>query len=84
LILKNNEEKLSARGLKSQGVMLLVKKSLGMTGDRPRYLRIIVSSEVAVKELSDYFEEKGCKSETDRAGDDYHLIVDLRNFKDVD
>ncbi len=81
---KNDEEKMLARGLRSPGVLLLVKKYLNKTGNRPRFMRIIVSNDVIVKELSGYFEKRGGKTETDRAGDDYHLIVDLSKFKDVD
>ncbi len=87
LMTKINEEKVLARGLKGAGVLLLVKKRLAEDGEKPRYLRVIISSVEAVDELSDYLEKLGIKTERDRAGNDYHLIADLKDlkhFKDVD
>jgi len=76
------EKKIFARGLKAPGALLLVKKSI--SGKSYGTLRIIVSYEEAVDELKKYFLERGVESEVDNAGDDYHLLIDLRNFKDVD
>ena len=76
------EEKLLAKGLKAPGAILLVKRRLADV--KARYLRIIVTGSAVAEELLGYFDERGSRTEIDRAGDDYHVIVDMKNFKDVD
>ncbi|MBN1164954.1 MAG: sulfurtransferase TusA family protein [Candidatus Krumholzibacteriota bacterium] len=71
-----------ARGLKPPGPLLLVKKKL-MTIESD-HIRVIVSFSEAVDELVRFFEERGAEVEIDMAGDDYHVLADLRNFKDAD
>jgi hypothetical protein len=78
----NDEERIMARGLKSPGPLLLAKKRLKST-DAVR-MRIIVSSREAAEDLVNYFEAHGAATETDLAGEDIHVIVDLRTFKDAD
>lgn len=71
-----------ARGLRPPGPLLLVRKRLETASGRR--LRIIVSSEDAVRELVDFFGGMGVPTETDRAGDDYHVIADLSGLKKGD
>lgn len=76
------EEKLLAKGLKAPGAILLVKRRLSDV--KARYLRIIVTGSDVAEELLEYFDKRGSRTEIDRAGDDYHVIVDMKNYKDVD
>jgi len=70
-----HEERIVARGLRPPGPLLLVRKRLeSAAGGR---MRVIVSSEEAVDELVAFFDGMGVPIETDRAGDDYHVIADL-------
>lgn len=78
----NGELKIVARGLQPPGPLLIVKKRISETD--AKFIRIIVTSEEAAAELIDYFTGHGGKAEMDRAGDDIHVIADLKNFKDVD
>ncbi len=78
----NKEEKILARGLKAPGVLLLVKRSL--QGISFGFLRVIVSYREAADELVEYFETRGAETEIDVAGDDFHVIIDMKRFKDVD
>lgn len=76
----NREERILAKGLKSPGPLLIVKKKLkARAAER---LRIIVSSKEAAQDLLTYFRERSAEAEIDRAGDDYHVVVDLANFED--
>ena len=77
-----DEERIVARGLRPPGPLLLVKKSLDSTIGRR--MRVIVSSEEAVDELVAFFEELDVPTETDRAGDDYHVIADLSGLRKGD
>jgi len=77
----SDEERIMARGLNPPGPLLIVKKRL-KTIDAIR-IRVIVSSLEAAEDLVNYFETRGAASELDRAGEDYHVVVDLGNFKDV-
>ncbi|HSG27939.1 MAG TPA: sulfurtransferase TusA family protein [Candidatus Krumholzibacterium sp.] len=79
---RNSEEKIIARGLKSPGPVLLVKKQL--PGIEARFLRVIVSDDESKEELIEFFVKHGCSCETDMAGNDIHVITDLSKFKDVD
>ena len=78
---RRSEEKIVARGLKAPGTLLLVKKKLKEI-DSGR-LRVILSDEDAGEALITYFSQHGCTCETDRAGTDIHVIIDLAKFKDV-
>ena len=78
----HDEERIMARGLRSPGPLLVVKKRLRGI-DAPR-LRVIVSTREAAEDLVNYFEVRGAPAEIDVAGEDFHVIVDLRTFKDVD
>jgi TusA-related sulfurtransferase len=76
------EEKIIARGLNSPGPLLMVKKRLReieLTGT----LRIIVSSLEIAEEIVEFFKSNSTYFELDRAGDDYHVIVDLDSYKKV-
>ena len=76
------EERIIARGLHAPGPLLMVKKRLKeieITGT----LRVIVSSLEAAEELVDYSQSNSTDSELDRAGDDYHVIVNLDSYKEV-
>ncbi len=77
-----DEERIVARGLKSPGPLLIVKKQL-KTLDAGR-VRVIVSSREAAEDIVNYFETRGAATEIDRAGDDYHVVVDLGKFKDTE
>ncbi|MDD3643020.1 MAG: sulfurtransferase TusA family protein [Candidatus Krumholzibacteria bacterium] len=77
-----DEERIMARGLRPPGPLLLVRKRLDAAFGRR--LRVIVSSEEAVRDLLAFFEEMGVPTETDRAGDDYHVIADLSGRKKGD
>ena len=77
----SDEERIVARGLKSPGPLLVVKKRLA-TIDAAR-IRVIVSSREAAEDLVNFFESRGAASEIDCAGEDFHVVVDLRKFKDV-
>lgn len=76
----NNEKRIIARGLNSPGPLLIVKKELKSTNAEK--LRVVVSSEDAALELQGYFRARSAKAEIDVAGDDYHVVIDLKNFKD--
>ncbi len=78
----NDEERIMARGLRSPGPLLIVKKRLE-TLDALR-IRVIVSSSEAAQDIVNFFEARGGRCEIDRAGEDVHVVVDLRGFKDVD
>jgi TusA-related sulfurtransferase len=78
----NDEERIMARGLKSPGPLLVVKKRLKDL-DAMR-IRVIVSSREAAEDLVNFFETRGAVAEIDPAGEDYHVVVDLATFKDVD
>jgi TusA-related sulfurtransferase len=76
------EERVVARGLKSPGPLLIVKKRL-KTLDAAR-IRVIVSSMEAAEDIVNYFETRGAATEIDRAGEDFHVVVDLAKFKDTE
>jgi len=78
----NGEERIMARGLKSPGPLLIVKKRLKTI--QAIRIRVIVSSKQAAEDIVNFFETRGAPSELDRAGEDYHVVVDLRTFKEVD
>jgi TusA-related sulfurtransferase len=78
----NSEERIMAKGLNAPGPLLVVKKKL--KGIEAQKLRIIVSNNEAAQELLLYFRERSAKAEIDRAGDDYHVVVDLENFEGDD
>jgi len=80
--MRKKEEYIVARGLNPPGPLLVVKekiKSLNVDS-----IRVIVSNKESVDELVKYFRNHGGVVEFDRAGDDYHIIVDLKNFKGDD
>ena len=78
----NNEERVRAKGLNPPGPLLIVKKKVrSMQGGN---LRVIVSNQEAADELIKYFRERSAEAEIDRAGDDFHVVVDLENFKDIE
>jgi TusA-related sulfurtransferase len=79
---KSDEERIVARGLKSPGPLLIIKKRL-KTLDARR-IRVIVSSREAAEDIINYFETRGAAIELDRAGEDYHVVVDLAKFKDTE
>ncbi len=71
-----------AKGLKPPGPLLVVKKKLQtVTSER---VRIIVSNREAVDEIVDYLKGIEAPYELDRAGDDYHIIIDTTKMKDGD
>lgn len=76
----NNEKLIIARGLNSPGPLLIVKKKLESA--KTKKLRVVVSSENAALDLQHYFRNRSAEAEIDIAGDDYHVIIDLENFKD--
>jgi len=76
----NNEKRIIARGLNSPGPLLIVKKKLESTSAEK--LRVVVSSEEAALELQRYFRKRSAEAEIDVAGDDYHVVIDLKRFKD--
>ncbi len=80
--MNGDEERITARGIRPPGPLLLVKKRLKET-DAVR-LRVIVSSREAADEIIAYITARGARAEVDRAGDDYHVIADLSRYKDVD
>ncbi|MCX5752950.1 MAG: sulfurtransferase TusA family protein [Candidatus Krumholzibacteria bacterium] len=75
----SEEERIVARGLKSPGPLLIVKKRLKTLA--VRRIRIIVSSRETAEDVMNYFETRGAAVELDRAGEDYHVVVDLAKFK---
>jgi TusA-related sulfurtransferase len=78
----NNEERVIAKGLNPPGPLLIVKKKVrSMQGGS---LRVIVSNREAADELVGYFREHSAEAEIDMAGDDYHVVIDLTNYKDED
>lgn len=77
-----DEVRIIARGLKSPGPLLIVKKRLKNL-DAMR-VRVIVSSREAADDLVNFFEARGSAAEVDIAGEDFHVVVDLGTFKDVD
>jgi len=79
---QQNEIHIIAKGLKPPGPLLVVKKKLqSIDTDR---VRIIVSNQEAVDEIVEYLKGLNASFELDRAGDDYHIIVDTGNLKDGD
>ncbi len=77
----NNERRIIARGLNSPGPLLLVKKELESAGAGK--LRVVVSNEEAALDLQRYFRNRSAEAEIDIAGDDYHVVIDLKHFKDA-
>jgi hypothetical protein len=47
-------------------------------------MRVIVSNREAAEELVRFFGARGGIAEIDPAGEDFHVVADLRTFKDVD
>jgi len=80
--LHREETHIIAKGLKPPGPLLIVKKKLQAI-DSER-VRIIVSNREAVDEIVEYLDEIKAPYELDRAGDDYHIIVDTKKIKDGD
>ena len=78
----NGEERIIAKGLNAPGPLLIVKKKLETI--EARRIRIIVSNDEAAQELLRYFRERSAEAEIDRAGDDYHVVVNLANFESED
>lgn len=78
----HDEERIMARGLKTPGPILVVKRRLKSV-DAVR-IRVIVSSREAAEDLVDFFEVRGAAAEIDVAGEDFHVVADLGKFKDVD
>lgn len=78
----SDEERIIARGLKSPGPLLMVKKRLKTI--EARRVRVIVSSRDTAEDIINYFETRGAAVELDRAGEDFHVVVDLAKFKDMD
>jgi TusA-related sulfurtransferase len=78
----SDEERIVARGLGSPGPLLIVKKRL-KTLEAGR-IRVIVSSREAAEDIVNFFETRGAATELDRAGEDFHVIVDLAKFKDTE
>ncbi len=76
----NNERRIIARGLSSPGPLLIVKKKLESMNEKK--IRVVVSSEEAALDLQRYFNERSAVTEIDVAGDDYHVIIDLKHYKD--
>jgi len=72
----SEENRIIARGLNPPGPLLLVKKRLDEF--KGGHLRVIVSSEDAADELVEYFLGMDAKVEIDNAGDDIHVVVDLK------
>jgi TusA-related sulfurtransferase len=75
----NGEERILAKGLNAPGPLLIVKRKLKTV--KAERLRIIVSNIDAAQELLVYFRERSAYAEIDRAGDDYHVVVNLKNFE---
>ena len=72
-----DEERIVARGLKSPGPLLIVKKRL-KTLDARR-IRVIVSSRDAAEDIINYFETRGAAIELDRAGEiSFMIVIDIR------
>lgn len=78
----NDEERIMARGLKPPGPLLIVKKRL--KARQSFRMRVIVSNKEAAQELLSFFEARGGVAEIDPAGEDFHVVVDLRKFRDGD
>ncbi len=79
--MKEREIKIIARGLRPPGPVLMLKKKLGEI-ELKGNLRVIVSSRDSAEDLIDYLKEIGADHELDRAGDDYHVLVDLGSIND--
>lgn len=79
--MREKEIKIIARGLRPPGPVLMVRKKLEEV-ELEGNLRIIVSSREAADDLIDYLKGIGAEQELDRAGDDYHVLVDLNSIKD--
>jgi TusA-related sulfurtransferase len=78
--MQQKESHIIARGLKPPGPLLVVKKRLGSVSHGR--VRIIVSSQEAVDEITEYLKGLNANFELDRAGDDYHIVVDAARIKD--
>lgn len=76
----NNEKRIIARGLNPPGPLLVVKKKLESTN--ARRIRVVVSGEEAALDLQKYFRDRSAEAEIDVAGDDYHVIIDLKDYRD--
>lgn len=75
------EERIIARGLRSPGPLLLLKKR--MREIEAIRLRIIVSYRDAANEIIAFLSQRGAKCEIDSAGNEFHVIADLSNFRDA-
>lgn len=75
----SSEERIVARGLNPPGPLLIVKRKMSELGSRR--LRIIVSVREAADEIASYFTGLRAGVTIDRAGDDFHVVVDLDGFE---
>jgi len=74
-----DEERIVAKGLKSPGPLLMVKKRLAERG--AFRIRVIVSDDSAAREIVSYLKARGAIAEIDKAGADFHVVADLRSFR---
>jgi TusA-related sulfurtransferase len=71
------ELKINARGLTAPGPRLMVETALARNPNR--FLRVVVSDSEAVEDLKVYFAERDATVNVDQVGEDYHVLVDLKD-----
>ena len=64
-----------ARGLSSPGPRMMVESLLAK--ERPRLIRVVVSSRDAADDLSKYFEQMGAEIRVDSVGEEFHILANL-------
>ena len=72
-----HELKINARGLSAPGPRLMVETALAR--DPSRFLRVVVSDSDAVDDLTAYFAERNASVKVDQVGEDFHVLVDLKD-----
>ncbi len=72
-----DELKINARGLSAPGPRLMVETALARKPSR--FLRVVVSDSDAVTDLEEYFAERNASVKVDQVGEDFHLLVELKD-----
>ncbi|UCG51283.1 MAG: hypothetical protein JSW58_13970 [Candidatus Latescibacterota bacterium] len=73
--MRRNEVKINAKGLSNPGPRMMVESVLAE--QECKTLRVVVTSEEAVKDLEEYFDTLGATIEVDQIGEEIHMLVDL-------
>ena len=70
----DDEIKINARGLSAPGPRLMVETALEKQSGG--ILRVVVTTQSAMEDLTAYFADKRIKTKVDKVGDEYHVLAD--------